>query len=215
MTTKKQKQLEWVNANKPNVLKERFENHKNFRPRKKDIQLHTKCHAGIDENGNLYIDSYFSGWKILRNIDGLYVFNWYNYSNTTRRHQYSASTLVKEFGIDCITFDSNDGLRYGVNLQTILISKIDELYRGENDLSLSRATKYAVFSEHSYNELMKDIQTIAKHTKMKNAQLDRLLIEAEDKATSEMFQKLFNDSERRDSLKVARAMQNNFEAVAV
>lgn len=196
------------------TLREKFEKHKNFRPRKFDIQLHNKCLAILDGEV-LQIDSYFNGWHILKNIEGLYIFNWYNYSNTTRKHQWSAKQLCENLGVEYIEFNSGNGLKYDCALRTIIESKIEELYSGENNLALSKATKYAVFSEADFDNLMKDIQTIAKHTKMKNAELDKLMIEAEDKATVALFDTLFRSSERKDSMKVVRAEMENFEAVAV
>jgi hypothetical protein len=197
-------------------LVERFKKHKDYRPRKGDIKLCNSSHARIDDNGFLEIDSYGNGWHILKNIGGLYVFNWYNYSNTTRKHQYLASQLVKEFGIDYITFESSNGLKYDYSLKQILESKIKSIYDGENKQSLRNSNaKYSIFSESDFNDLMKDIQTIAAHIKMKNAELDKLLIEAENKATQKLLETYYQQSERRDSLKEAKKELQNFEAVAV
>lgn len=57
----------------------------------------------------------YGWWLFVDRIDGLTVFNDYNYSNTTIRHQYKAKRLLEELGVNIdLTIKAPQGLQ---NLQ--------------------------------------------------------------------------------------------------
>lgn len=211
------------------TLKERFENHTRYNRRQDAIIYNKNCEAWLDSDGTLQASS-FGWWNVIHCKNGLYFFNWFCYSSYTSRHQSKLRKLMDEMGLDYISVSysghgTTPDLKWGgsvkntlqnVAIESILKDKIESLYTGENTQSLRPSNaKYSVWSEESFNDTMGDIQKIAAQIKMKNAELDKLMIDAENKATEELFETLYEKSERLDSRKEARKQMQNFSAVAV
>jgi hypothetical protein len=185
-----------------------------WQKRNRQIKQGKNFAAWVDSDGHLQITSY-SWWKIVTFNNGVYLFNWYSYSNSTRKHQHEAARIVRELGIDCITVDyhQNIGDTYTYSLKRILEDKLDMLYTGENEQALSRARKYAVYTEDKFNELLSDIRVIAAALKIKDKELDKMLIAAEDKANEELVTKLVDQYERQRIMREMRKANNNLGAI--
>jgi hypothetical protein len=41
----------------------------------------------------------YKWWQFVDKIDDKVIFNWYNYSRTTRKHQWNTSSLMKQLGV--------------------------------------------------------------------------------------------------------------------
>jgi hypothetical protein len=192
-----------------------------YQPRKERVkQFSGNLLVWINLEGYLESTSY-GWWEIVHNKNGLYFFNWYSYSNSTRKHQWKMSRIMKQLGLDYISV-SYSGQRqvesgYGrntlqnVSIEQILQDKINELYTGENRLSLSRATKYSVYSEDDFNQTLSDIRKIAAAMKISNDKLDKMLLEAEDKANNELIETLVSKHEK-DTLR--RQLRKENESLA-
>lgn len=207
-------------------LIEAFKNHKRYNRRQDKIIYNKNCEAWIDVNGNLAATS-FGWWNVIHCKSGLYFFNDYTYSSYTSKHQSKLRRLMEEMGINdyiSVSYSGHKELEnhwgrntlQNVTIEMILKDKVNKLYTGENAQSLRKSNcKYSVFSEDSFNRVMEDIRKIQAAIKMENAELDKLMIEAENKATEELLETLFQQSERRDSRKAVRAEMENYEAIAV
>jgi hypothetical protein len=150
------------------------------------------------DDGFLRMTSY-DHWTFLHNIKGVYVFNNYRYSVTTSKHQGMARSILNTLGISYISYSTRDSLCY-VTLDDILASKIESLYEGENALSVSRATKYNVYSESAWNETMTEIKLIQAALKLSDKKLGDMMLEAETKAS----ESLLNDFVNTHNKQVAR-----------
>lgn len=182
-------------------------------PKLEICRFNKNCEAYIDSYGYLNATSH-DWWKIICEKNGLYFFNWYSYSSSTRKHQYKISSLVRELGIDYISVSYSADIGC-TSIEKILQDKINELYTRENSLALSKATKYAVYSESEFNELLTDIKTIAASLKINDKKLDSMLLEAQDKADKELITKLVDDHERKETMKRLRKENESLEAIAL
>lgn len=185
-----------------------------YQPRKERVkQFSGNLLMWINDEGYLEATSY-NWWTFIENKNGLYFFNWYSYSNSTRKHQYAASRIMRELGIDYITVSYSGNMAH-ISLDRILADKINSLYQGENALALSRATKYAVYSENEFNQTLSDVKAIAAALKISDKDLDKMLLEAEDKANEAIMNTLVEQHERRVTMREARKQNEDLSAIAI
>lgn len=183
-----------------------------YQPRKERVKSFSgNLYIWVDDNNHFKANSY-DWWTFIENKNGLYIFNWYYYSSSTRKHQYEAARIMRNLGVDYITVEYRESL-HRVELDDMLADKIDELYQGENALAVSRATKYAVYSEKRFNQTLADVKAIAAALKMPESTLDKMLIEAEDKANAALLNKLADDHDRRVLMRELRKQNNNLSAI--
>lgn len=182
-------------------------------PKKGMLKYNKNCKAYITSDNFLEATSY-NHWSIITEIDGLYFFNWYSYSNSTSKHQHKISSLVRDLGIEYITVKYHKDIRCK-RLVNILEDKIEMLYSRENDLSLSRATKHAVYSENEFNGILSDIRAIAKAMKLSESKLNKMLLNAEIKATESMLNGLCNKLELENTRKEYSKQIESLKAIAI
>lgn len=185
-----------------------LKNFHGYQPRKERVKQGS-FEAYVDSDGLLVATSY-QWWKIVDNKNGLYFFNWYCYSMTTRKHQHEASRMMENLGLEYITVSYSPNLGT-ISLEKILEDKVNSLYTGENEQSMKRQGAYAVYTEESFNETLSDIRKIAAALKMSDAQLDSMLMNAEDKANEALLIQLADKHERQTT---RRAMQKANENLA-
>lgn len=188
-------------------------NGKYWKQREGVLSYNKNCQAWIDENGYLAANS-FRWWNILDNKKGLYIFNNYGYSSFTSRHQSKIRSLMNELGLDYISVSYREAMQ-NISLDKILADKIDALYSRENDLALSRATKYAVYTEDAFNELLNDIKAIAKCLKISDEKLDSMLLESEVKANEALIDTLLTEHTRKVERKQLLKENEDLSAIAI
>jgi hypothetical protein len=210
---KKQTQLEKHLAQKE-LMQSKLSKFDGWQKRNLQIKRHNgKLVVWIDECCNVTATSY-GHWTFVENMKGLYIFNDYNYSNTTSKHQWTMKGILQGLGISYISVSYHDSLsRYGITLEKILNDKVNELYFGENAESLSRATKYAAYTESSFNRTMKEIKAIQSAIGMKDKVLADIMMKAEDKANELLIDKLVTDHERRLSRKAVQVLNNDLSPI--
>lgn len=200
-----------MNSVKRQAMLSKLKNVSGYQPRKERIKQGQNFEVNVDDNGCLDATSY-RWWHFFVEKNGLYFFNWYSYSSSTRKHQYSMSNIVRTLGIDYITVSYSKSLR-DYSLERILSDKINSLYQGENAQSLRRQGCYAVYTEESFNETMKDIRKIAEALKMPETKLNKMLIEAELKASNDLVELLVAAHEKRVSRRNAQKLNENLAAI--
>lgn len=86
------------------------------------------------------ISAYSYGWwEFVRKIKGQIVFNDYNYSNATRRHQWTVSRLMRELGLDVDrTVKIQGGLQCISTLKELNAKENETLNCLEKELELKR-----------------------------------------------------------------------------
>lgn len=169
----------------------------------------------IDSDGNLLASSY-DHWKFVSCIKGVYFFNWYKYSNTTRKHQWETADIMKSLGLDYVTIKTRLSLTsWEFSLDKVLAGKIEALYSRENELSLSRATKHAVYTEDAFNGLLTDIRVIAKCLSIPDSKLDSMLLEAETKATEALMTQLLDNHTKSVTRRALIKENQNLEAITL
>jgi len=119
--------------------------------------------AELDSNEKLVITSY-DWWPIIKNINGIYFYNGYNYSKSTCKHQLKARRIMLDLKIDCISVSFDD--LNNQNLITIIEQKINALIQCEIDFSLLVNNKNYEYRKKSlqvnYNQLFLEFQLLNK-----------------------------------------------------
>lgn len=202
-----------MNSVKRQAMLSKLKNVSGYQPRKERIKQGSNFVVNIDDDGYLDATSY-RWWHFFVEKNGLYFFNWYSYSSSTRKHQYKMSDIVRTLGIDYITVSYNESLS-SISLECILDDKVNSLYQGENEQSLKRQGSYAAYTEESFNETMKDIKKIAEALKMPETKLNKMLLEAELKASNDLVELLVAAHEKRVSRRNAQKLNENLAAIEI
>lgn len=195
-------------------MKEQFKKIKGYQPLRDRIKLKGgNLLLWLDENNQVKASSYCH-WKFITNMNGLYIFNWYSYSNTTTKHQYAAAKIMRELGLNYITVEYRESLGF-LNLETILDDKIKSLYLNENKQALSRATKYAVYTESQFNDDLEDIKKIATALKISDAELNKKLLTSQDAANDALIDELVSKHEKELSRRTIQKLNNDLSAITL
>ena len=99
------------------------------------------------------------GWyQLVRNIEGKLVFNWFMYSNATRKHQYVISGMLRKAGHEYISISNSGNLR---DLEPLLYAnnlyfnhKLNELQSTSTYYTKSQRESYAKSSEDTYESYL-------------------------------------------------------------
>lgn len=200
-----------------NDLKNKLSKISGYQPKKERVKKfngNLLVWVNADDNTFTIESTSYDWWKIVINKNGLYFFNWYNYSVTTSKHQHEMSSIMRKLGLEYITVEYRDNLST-ISLERILADKIGMLYSRENALSVSRATKYSVYSETEFNTILADIKAVSGALKMKESDLDKMLLAAELKATESLLVELADKHDKQVVKKMLQRENNDLSAITL
>jgi len=100
---------------------------------KKLPHVYKASNVEFDANG---MDATSYGWwYFVRRIEGQIVFNWYMYSNSTRKHQHKTRALMSELGIN---IDRTTNIRGSLSRYSTL-AQLTQAEKEQREFDLSQA----------------------------------------------------------------------------
>lgn len=146
-----------------------------FRPR---LKVFKGCSGKVTFNP-LTGDAYsFGWWRFVKVIDGRVVFNNYDYSVTTRGHQWQIQDLLGELGIEIdftvnMSYSLTDELFYSTALEYFY----EEIYKAQNKLTRANSHKgyYVKVIEKCKSDIKRLRQVGCTYSKAQQKQLKSLV----------------------------------------
>lgn len=107
------------------------------------------------------LDAYsYAWWRFVAVVDGLVIFNNYNYSSTTTRHQYKVRALLNELGIKIdLEMPLAKGIHKDVSLQDLILEAEETLCNQYLNKMLKQQEQYQKQKERKAVAAMHAVST--------------------------------------------------------